>query len=368
MIQRIFCAAVWAALAGTLHAVGAEAPDYLKRIEWTFSKDNPVVKPGQFHPPADAIRASCCSVVELGDTFRMYYWGEDENHHYTILALEAPADDPNNWKPLGVVLERQPDKPHNAQGPCFAQVIPQDDGPWLMYVCTWGDALPSGQLPYQTHLVTSDDEGLTWKYYSDEPVLPLTEWWNSEGTGSICVMKDGDVFRAYFSSFSEYMKPPEAKKNEMFHAYMEKVPTVGIGYAESKDGITFDYPLDNWAVPPRHYWHTPYEYLLSKPWVIKDGDGYRMWCGGKGSSYRIRSLTSPDAIHWTFHDDWIFDDDEVKDGLGPQGAFDSFMRSYPAVIKRGDTFHMWYTGDFFGELGPGRLTGIGYASGRYATE
>lgn len=347
----------------------ADTPRYLQPLEWHFAGPEPVVRPTQFFMPHDALRASCCAVVQIDDTYRMYYWLEDEDHFYTIAAIECPIDDVNNWRPLGVVLERQPEKPHNAQGPCYAQVIPRDDGPWLMYVCTWGSALPSGELPYQTHLVTSDDKGLTWKYYSDKPVLPLTEWWNSHGTGSICVLPDDGKYRAYFSSFSEYMAPPEAHKDQMFHAsFLEKVPTVGIGYSESEDGITWTYPLDNWTVPPRHYGRLPYEYLLSKPWVIKDGEGYRMWCGGKGKAYRIRSLTSPDALHWTFHDDWTFDDvdDPDKDGVGPSGSFDHEMRSYPCVIQQGDSYHMWYTGDWFGEVGPGRLTGIGYARGALA--
>jgi len=363
---------IWTHLSATaliltsLNWAFSDTPTYLEPLQWQFSESNPVVRPGQFFSPLGDLRASCCSVVRIGDTYRMYYWIEDENRHYSIVAIECPQDDLNNWTPLGVVLSRQPDKPHNSQGPCYAQVVPQDDGSWLMYICTWGEPLPSGELPYQTHLVTSEDKGITWKYYSDSPILPLTEWWNCKGTGSICVLKDGDTFRAYFTSFSEYLTPPEAHKTQMFHAsFLEKVPNVGIGYAESKDGIEWTYPLDNWVVPPRHYWHMPYEYLLSKPWVIKGEDGYRMWCGGMGRAYRLRSLTSPDAIHWTFHNDWTFDDvqDPVKDGVGPSGSFDKEMRSYPCVIKAGDRYHVWYTGDWFGEVGPGRLTGIGYALG-----
>ena len=352
--------------AATADGADPETASYLRPLQWEFSANNPVVQPKQFFMPDDALRASCCSVVRIGSTYRMYYWIEDENHHYSVAALECPVDDVNRWKPLEVVLQRQPDKPHNAQGPCYAQVLPREDGPWLMYVCTWGEALPTGELPYQTHLVLSEDGGKTWSYFSDRPILPLTEWWNSEGTGSICVLQDDDRFRAYFTSFSEYLKPPEAHRNEMFHAsFMEKVPNVGIGYAESKDGIHWHYPLNHWVVPPRHDGHTPYEYLLSKPWVIKDGDGYRMWCGGKGSAYRIRSLTSADAVHWTFHDPWTFDDvhDDLKDGVGPAGSFDDEMRSYPCVLNDKDRYHMWYTGDWFGEVGPGRLTGIGYAVG-----
>ncbi len=340
---------------------------YALPIKWHFSKQNPVITPGQLHGDFDAKRVSCCSVLQLGDIYRMYYWAEDNNGHYYIAQAEAPISNPTAWKAKGIVLERQPDKPHNSQGPCYAQVIPQDDGPWLMYVCTWGTARPDGKLPYATHLVTSQDQGKTWQYYSDEPIFPHTEWWNKEGTGSVCVLRDGDIFRAYFTSFAEYKEPPAQAKSLSFHAaFSDKIPSVGIGYAESKDGINWYYPLNRWAATARGFHQEYYEYLLSKPWVIKDGKGYRMWCGALGIRYRVRSLTSTDALNWTFQDEWFFEDADLPStgGIGQPGNFDDIQRSYPMVIKQADEYHMWYTGNWFGQAGKGYTTGMGFAVGR----
>lgn len=336
-------------------------------ITWHFDENNPVIRPGQLHGDFDAKRVSCCSVIRLGDVFRMYYWAEDDHGHYYIAQAEAEVNNPSRWVPRGIVLERQPDKPHNSQGPCYAQVIARDDGPWLMYVCTWGTARPDGKLPYATNLVLSYDRGQTWQYHGDEPVFPHTEWWNKEGTGSVCVLRDGDVYRAYFTSFAEYKKPPEEAKKLSFHAaFYEAIPNVGIGYAESKDGVHWYYPLDRWAVKARGFHLDFYEYLLSKPWVIKDGAGYRMWCGALGIRYRIRSLTSEDALNWTFHDDWVFEDAQNggRGGIGAPGTFDDVQRSYPMVIKDGRTYHCWYTGNWFGQTGKDYTTGMGYAVGR----
>jgi hypothetical protein len=335
-------------------------------IEWQFCAANPVIRPGQLHGDFDAKRTSCCSVIELENVYRMYYWAEDANGFYYIGQAETLKALPHRWVPKGIVLERQPDKPHNSQGPCYAQVVIADNGPWLMYVCTWGSPKPDGTLPYGTNLALSDDYGRTWHYDKDEFIFPHTQWWNRKGTGSVCVLKDGGIFRAYFTSFAEYRGPPKGFK--CFHAdYHKKIPHAGIGYAESKDGFNWTYPVDHWIVAPRgDIGKGTYEYLLSKPWVIKDNGGYRMWCGALGAKYRIRSLTSKDGMNWTFHDDWIFDDfkDPNQDGVGRAGSFDDLQREYPMVIKRGNEYFCWYTGNWFGQAGKGYTTGLGFAVGR----
>lgn len=350
--------------------VCAQQNSRLEKIEWAFSRDNPIIKPGQLHKMYDIKRASCCSVIRLGDVYRMYYWAEDANEHYYIAQAEATVAEPYRWAPRGIVLERQPDKPHNSQGPCYAQVIPQDKGPWLMYICAWGSPRADGTLPYGTNLAISNDEGRTWQYHGDEYIFPQNRWWNKKGTGSVCVLKEGDKYRAYFTSFAEYRDPPAGY--DCFHAkFSKKIPHTGIGYAESQDGIVWTYPMDRWAATPREA-NAPdgFEYLLSKPWVIKDGDGYRMWCGRLGSQYRIRSLTSKDGINWEIHDGWIFDDkdDGKQDGVGVPGSFDDTTREYPMVIKHGDEYHFWYTGNWFGQAGDGVRTGMGFAIGRLKAE
>lgn len=338
--------------------------EYRRPIRWEFADNNPVIAPGQLHGDFDRKRVSCCSVIQIGDVFRMVYWAEDEKGHYTIAQAESTVQQPNRWVPKGVILQRQPDKKHNSQGPCYAQVLPRKEGPWLMYFCAWGAPRPDGKMPYATNLAVSDDQGRTWRYEGDEPVFPHTEPWNCEGTGSVCVIEDNGKYRAYFSSFGEYRKPPEGA--DCFHAaHSDLIPSVGIGYAESEDGIHWTYPLDDWVVKPRGFHQDYYEYLLSKPWVIKDDGGYRMWCGAMGSRYRIRSLTSQDGLHWEFHDDWVFEDPKEKGrgGVGLPGTFDDVKRSYPMVLKQGDTYHFWYTGNWFGRVGEGYTTGMGYAAG-----
>lgn len=46
-------------------------------------------------------------------------------------------------------------------------------------------------------------------------------------------------------------------------------------------------------------------------------------------------------------------------GFGASGAFDDQQRSYDSAIKRGNTYHLWYTGNHFGatDMGYCRLSG-----------
>ena len=45
-------------------------------------------------------------------------------------------------------------------------------------------------------------------------------------------------------------------------------------------------------------------------------------------------------------------------GKGEPGTFDDNQRSYATILKHGDEYRCWYTGNRFGD------TGIGYATGR----
>jgi hypothetical protein len=89
------------------------------------------------------------------------------------------------------------------------------------------------------------------------------------------------------------------------------------------------------------------------PWVIKDGNTYKMWYTGKDSSdiWRIGYATSPDGIHWNRQNNG-------NPVLNPSAGdeWDSQDVYAPCVIKDGENYKMWYSGRY-----PG-LSGIGYAT------
>ena len=79
------------------------------------------------------------------------------------------------------------------RGPAFPFVVPRDDGPWLMYYCTWGSWAKPGGLSNRTGLAQSHDAGLTWERL-EEPLLPLGPPGSFDAgiTGSVCVIRETD--------------------------------------------------------------------------------------------------------------------------------------------------------------------------------
>ena len=88
----------------------------------------------------------------------------------------------------------------------------------------------------------------------------------------------------------------------------DTIPEIGIGYAESRDGLHWEKPLDHLVVAPRGFGVTPYEYICSKPCVVRERDGYVMWVNTFGTAYRVHRLVSRDGLRW-----------EWAERLGPDG-------------------------------------------------
>ena len=169
------------------------------------------------------------------------------------------------------------------------------------------------------------------KQVVDGPVVPN----GPEGTFDSrfvrvpCIIKDGDRFRMYYTA-------NDGKDHWC------------AGYAESPDGVAWTKPKlgavayagskDNnlvlFADPSRG------ERRLAHPWVIKDGDGYRMYYSvtTQGGTYAIGTATSEDGIHW------VKDPKVIVLPRGPKGSFDYWYAAIPKVVREGDVYKMWYTG------------------------
>ncbi len=315
---------------------------------WTIPNVGPILAPGQLHPAFDKAHAGAAHVLRHGDTCHLYYWGRGDQGN-VILRAESPAADPNRWSPAGgVLLKAQPETDYNADGPSFPFVLPVTDTRWLMYVCTWGRKRVENRLPNSTGAAISDDAGRTWLYAGEAPVLPLDRPWDRSGTGSVWVLLENGLFRMYYTAIGRYFpKPPGVQTG-----HGDVIPEIGIGYAESRDGLVWTKPVADLLVRPRGFAVEPYEYICSKPCVVKDGPGYIMWVNTFGTAYRVHRLTSLDGLHWT----WAKrqgPDGEL--GTGSPGAFDDHQRSYPCMLRHENEWRCWYTGNAFGR------TGMGYA-------
>lgn len=319
-------------------------------IDWKLDPSNPVIRPGQLHGELDGNRAGAGHVVQVGDRYRQYYWGAGKRGN-VILMAEAPVDRPNAWAPVGgVLLAAQADTEYNRGGPSFPFVLPLGGSRWLMFFCAWGVKSEGRPLANSTGLAVSDDQGLTWRYADTKPLLPLDQPYDRSATGSVAVVRAGRELRMYYTAIGEYSDKPAGVRT----GHGDRIPRIGIALAVSEDGFTWRKPMDRLMVAPRGFDADPYEYINSKPFVLREGDGWRMFISTFGHAYRVRSLVSRDGLEWTR----VPSGPDGDLGVGVPGAFDDHQRSYASVILHGDEYRLWYTGNQFGS------TGMGYAAGR----
>jgi len=91
---------------------------------------------------------------------------------------------------------------------------------------------------------------------------------------------------------------------------------------------------------------SPEEYAICKPCVVKDADCYRMWFCSRGEKYRIQHAVSDEGYNWT-----RLGRDEGID-VSPEG-WDSDMIEYPCVFDHGGRRFLLYSGNGFGATGFG---------------
>ena len=313
---------------------------------WRMDPANPVIRPG-FNGELDAISAASPHVIEVDGRFVMYYWAIGSDKHHRICIAESENNTPTGWRPRGAVLERQPDTDHNCFGPGFPFVLPREDGPWLMYVGTWGKPRAGRPLYNRTCVALSDDRGKTWRYADHNPAIPLDMPYDADGTGSVFVWRDEDSFHMYYTAIAGFTPCPQG----IAAGHGDTIPDIGIGYAVSSDGIHWSKPYAHWLITPRRFQMAPYEYICSKPWMIEEAGEYRLWVNTFGMAYRIRSLVSRDRLAWR----WVDSGPIGELGVGEAGDWDDVQRSYLCVLRHGKNYHGWFTGNDFGR------TGIGHA-------
>jgi hypothetical protein len=308
-----------------------------------WEKKGLILKPG-FAGTRSADLLSAPSVVMLPDErLRLYFWGRGNAHCY-IYAVEASPSNPMQWelvKPQPM-LTPAPAGTMNNVGPGFPFVLPRDDGPWLMYYCSWGSWAPKGKISNRTCLALSYDAGMTWTV-AREPLLPLGKPGSFDGglTGSVYVMRTGKSnYQMWYTAGGRY---------EMIGPINRAI--ANIGYATSTNGIEWKKHPEA-VMTPREKAVKPYEAVVSKPSVLRLNGKYHMWLSVfcmEDRGYRIEYAQSEDGVRWrrSF-------DEEV---LPPTpGGFDSANQSYANVIEQGEELWMFYTGNGFGRTGIGLAT------------
>jgi hypothetical protein len=122
----------------------------------------------------------------------------------------------------------------------------------------------------------------------------------------------------------------------------KQLPVYALRYSESDDPACWPCPGDECLTPD-----FPQEIGFGRPYVLRDGDRYRMWYSIRGrDSYRIGYAVSRDGLRWTRRDD------EAGIAASERG-WDSEMICFAAVVPAKDKWLMFYNGNGYGRTGVG---------------
>jgi len=268
-------------------------------------------------------------VVEpLGnDFFRIYFTSRDEKNRSSIGSLELNIKNP--FKILNLST-----KPLVSPGDLG---LFDDSGAatgWLtiinekkyLYYLGWNLGIT---VPWRNTIgLAINKPGETnFVKYSKAPILDRSEV-DPYSISYPSILIENDLWRMWYGSNLSW----GSTEKDMSHVFK---------YAESTDGIHWDrkgvivLPLKN-----------KNEFALSKPFVLKDNDIYKMWYAFRGNGYRIGYAESDNGIQWERMDEKVGID--VSDS-----GWDSETIEYAYIFDHVGTRYMFYNGNNYGKTGFG---------------
>ncbi len=273
------------------------------------------------------------------DTVRIYFGPRDEQGRTRTTFIEADADDPAQVRSVHdrPVLDLGRLGAFDDSGAMPGCVVDVDGEKWLYYI-GWS---PAVTVAYRNAvgLAISSDGGLTFERAFEGPVVDRNRD-EPFFTASPFVLREPGGWRMWYASTIDFLVVDGKPE-----------PVYVIKYAESDDGIAWR--RENVTCIEQRL---PNE-ANARPWVVRDGDRYRMWFCYRGGEryredrtqgYRLGYAESSDGIVWDRRDD--------EAGLDrSEAGWDSQMIEYASIYEHRGTRHMLYNGNGFG------LTGIGHA-------
>lgn len=173
----------------------------------------------------------------------------------------------------------------------------------------------------------STDLGATFVRSSDGPVLDRSQMDPSFVTAPFVMQSEPE--RLWYVSCIEWVEQGENLRHRYHIKHARRIGPM----SWVPDGtVCIDFASDD-------------EYAISRPSIVREGSGYRMWFASRGRSYRVRSATSPDGRTWRR---------EQGESLGVSAdGFDSEMTAYPSVFEWQGSRYMLYNGNGYGRSGVG---------------
>lgn len=207
--------------------------------------------------------------------------------------------------------------------------IVRRDGQWHLYYTGYQLGQKVRFYVFGGLAVSRDGESFT--RHSPVPVLDRTP---NELFFRVAhsVLWENGVWRVWYGAGSTWV-PGEGKQ----------LPVYDIRYAESPDGARF--PAEGRVCVGVAGGD---EHRVARPYVIKDGELYRMFysVGTKSQLYRLGYAESADGVRW-----------QRKDGeLGltvSDSGWDSQMVGYSSVVRYRDRVYLFYNGNDYGRGGFG---------------
>ncbi|MEM2130212.1 MAG: glucosyl hydrolase [Candidatus Bathyarchaeia archaeon] len=268
----------------------------------------------------------------LDDCIRIYVAFLDANSVGRIGYVDVDKEDP--LKILEVsenpALDVGKPKTFDAHG-VTPMCILRNGKKLLLYYTGW-QRNPAYNLRYTlfTGLALSED-GERFKRFIDKPILESSDH-ERYIRSAACVIKEGNTHKMWYVAGSRWINV----KGKL-------VPTYNLRYMESmfahkwaEKGIAcIDFANED-------------EYGFGRPWVIREGNIYKMWYSIRTISkgYRIGYAESKDGVNW------IRKDNEVGIDVSKEG-WDSEMICFSAVADIDGKRYMFYNGNDFGKTGFG---------------
>ena len=275
------------------------------------------------------------------DEYRIFFSSRDQQgrcHPYSIDALvqNGTITIQSTISPRLIPLGAKGTFDDNGIMP--SSIVKHHNQLWMYYI-GWN---PQVTVSYRLSigLAISEDEGKTWRKFSEGPLLDRSYQEPYFNTAPF-VIKDNDEWRMFYVSCTGWIE---------HEGRME--PLYNVKQSISQDGI-------HWTKPGIEV--VPYSKeteSIGRPCVIKTSNGYKIYFSHRmatdyrhhpDQSYKIGSAFSTDANQWEQFEFHILKNSE-------QQAWDSQMNEYCHVFEHNGVQYMLYNGNGFGAEGFGYCT------------
>ncbi|MBC7544390.1 MAG: hypothetical protein H7338_16840 [Candidatus Sericytochromatia bacterium] len=227
-----------------------------------------------------------------------------------------------NWAKMGVIFQTARQHPWMASHAQIPVVVPHGDDALRVFLSVRDDQ--GRASPTYIDVAAADPRQV--RYVHDQPLLPLgaTGTFDDSGIMPFCAVPDGDRLKLYYVGWTRGGTVP-------YHQ--------AIGLAVSEDGGS---TFRKHATGPVFDRSVLEPYFVTAPWVLREGDRWRMWyvsCtswteqdGRLEPAYHIRYAESADGYGWQPSGRVCVDYDDCSDAL-----------ARPYVYRDGHGYHMIFS-------------------------